>query len=216
MMLSMRTRRKAVVVDFDLTLIKVNSFELFYKELAIYVLRTYQLNTLTFLIWQIILRKIRFISHAELKKRLLEFLERHSMEDFILEFVRKLSTLVNHEVVDFYEKYRLEGYSICLCTAAPALYIEPFLAITGLRFDAAIYSPKPLLNQKWEENLSEKKKENTLSLMKERGEILAVLLTDHYDDLPLLLVKKEKNILVNPTMYSLETINAAGVKYDLL
>lgn len=208
--------KKAVVVDFDLTLVSVNSFELFYKHLAIYSLGSFRLFLFAFLAYHIALRKLRLITHAGLKVRTLLFLGNKKLDDFMPRFVALLQTRVSMDVVKQYEAYRQKGYSVCLCTAAPLLYIEPFLASSGLKFDDVVCSPQPVIGNVWEENLNERKKVTTMELMERRGEELAVFMTDHMDDLPLLLVTKEKNILVRPTAHSLDAIKSAGVQYELM
>ena len=74
----------------------------------------------------------------------------------------------------------------------------------------------PIPNVEWQENLNENKKQNTVSYLVRKGYELAVLITDHKDDLPLLRVKKEKNILVNPNEDSLQAIKLEQLPYELL
>lgn len=208
--------KKAVVVDFDKTLVKVNSFELFYTELVRYSIRKNDLSLFSFLAYELLIRKARIIAHAELKRRLLVFIQGKDFSLFISDFVRKLNKHVNNEVLSICKKYKNEGYRIYLSTAAPEIYVFPFLSNLYFEFDETICSPIPTSNIEWKENLNENKKQNTLSLLVSKGDELAVLITDHKDDLPLLRIKKEKNILVHPNGDSLQAIRLEQIPYELL
>ena len=208
--------KKAVVVDFDKTLVNVNSFELFYKEMVRFSIRKYDLPLLWFLTYEIGIRKARIITHAELKRRLLVFINDKDLSRFLNEFVRTLCEHVNNDVLSISQKYKEEGYRIYLSTAAPELYVLPFLSKLKFAFDEVICSPMPIPNVEWQENLNENKKQNTVSCLVRKGDELAVLITDHKDDLPLLRIKKEKNILVNPNKDSLQVIKLEQIPYELL
>ena len=208
--------KKAVIVDFDLTLVKVNSFELFYKELAKYFIQSLHINYFVFLLYLILLRKTRLITHATLKKKTLFFIENVDINSFISIFIEKLSTFLDYDVVDYIHKYRCEGYVCYLCTAAPEMYIIPFLKNTKLEFDEVICSAQPQKDLEWKENLGNAKKESTMKALKKRGETLAVLLTDHRDDMPLLKIRKEKNILIHPSIHTIEEVEKEHIEYDVL
>lgn len=214
--MTLRKMKKAVVVDFDKTLVKVNSFELFYKELVRLSIRKYDLTLLLFLVFELVIRKARLITHAELKRRLLLFLNRKNLSNFIGEFVDTLYKTVENRVLEVSLEYKKKGYRIYLSTAAPELYVIPFLSKLKFEFDEVICSPIPNSSIEWKENLNENKKQNTLSLLASQGDELAVILTDHKDDLPLLRINKEKNILVHPNESSLQAVKLENIPYELL
>ena len=60
------------------------------------------------------------------------------------------------------------------------------------------------------------KKNKTLNFLKDRVIKISVLMTDHYDDLPLLCENKDYNYLVNPSLKTLKSCRMAGVSFELL
>ncbi len=208
--------KKAVVVDFDLTLVKVNSFELFYKELAKYTLKKRRLGLLAFLVYQIIQRKSRLISHARLKRNTLLYLDNIDIEAFITSFTNLLMKFLAVDVVGTIDYYRNKGYGIFLSTAAPQLYIDSFLDKSKLVFDGVICSTKPEKGKEWKENLNENKKVMTIATLKKNDYCLSVLITDHRDDLPLLKIPKERNIVVRPTDKTIKKLKDEEIDYVLI
>ena len=115
----------------------------------------------------------------------------------------------NHEVVAILNKYRNRGYSTVLSSAAPEVYAK----IVGKRYDFDFICSTVMPNfDEWHENVNVQKKKNTLSLLEINSLKLAVLVTDHYDDMPLLLIDKEENYVVNPSEKSKRIIENEHVK----
>lgn len=208
--------KKAIIVDFDLTFVNINSFEFFYKELISYTIKERYYKCIVKLLWLIIIRKLRIISHADLKRYTLNLCYSISYDHLISLFIEKLKTHINKKVLLLCEEYQRNNYSIYLCTAAPELYIKPFLQILNFRFNDFICTTKPIEGIAWKENISENKKQSIMKLLHDRSEILAILITDHYDDLPLLKIKKEKNILVNPTQKTIQLSKKNNIKFSIL
>lgn len=207
---------KAVVVDFDLTLVKVNSFELFYKKLFVYGVTNLKVKLIAFLVFQIILRKTKLISHSELKRSVLIFLKNRDYKSFVDNFAIELNTKISDSVLSCITTYKNSGYNIYLCTAAPSLYISPFIRFCKFIFDGVISTPFPQKNGGWVENIRECKRNSILSLLEKKGDMLSIVITDHKDDIPLLQIDKEKNILVNPDKETLLELAAINIPFDII
>ncbi len=208
--------KKAVIVDFDGTFVSINSFEYFYKELTKCAIKTGNIALFAFLLYQITLRKLRLIEHCELKKRTLHYFFNSNLLYFIPDFVGKLRHYVNDSVFSLCRDYKSNGYAVHLCTAAPELYVKPFVDSFDVKFDDVICTPNPSDMLNWKENLLERKKETTLELLSKRDEVLSILITDHHNDLPLLLLEKEKNLLINPSSKTISVLEESNVSFEIL
>ena len=206
--------RKAVIVDFDGTFVSINSFEFFYKELAICALKEKNIYLFAFLFKQILLRKLRIIKHCELKKRTLHYFFENKLDAFVPTFVNKLHSYVNERVLSVCKDYKQNGYAVHLCTAAPELYVKPFFDSFEVKFDDVICTPNPHEDYDWKENLLDRKKETTMELLSQRDELLSVLITDHHNDLPLLSVSKEKNLLINPSAKTVSILKKNQIPFE--
>ena len=105
------------------------------------------------------------------------------------------------------------GYLTVLSTAAPKPYAKIISSDYG--FDSYCATEMPQ-GSNWRENVNEQKKTNTLDLLKNIGGELSVLVTDHYDDLPLLYLPKECNYIVNPTDKTKQYLEDNDIEYCLL
>lgn len=208
--------KKAVIVDFDLTLVKVNSFEMFYKEQVLYSLREMRLIRFLFFLVNIVLRKVKIISHSELKKRVLGYLYTEDNSQFMSSFIKKLDSCIALDVLALCEDFKSKGFSVYLCTAAPSIYILPFLKSIPFKFDDVVCTPNYTRGANWTENLNVHKKESVESLLLQKNEYLSVLITDHRDDLPLLKLQKNRNILVRPSKKTLNALEKENVKFELI
>lgn len=208
--------KKAVIVDFDLTFVTVNSFEMFYKMQVLYSLSNLMLTRFLFFLWNILLRKAKIISHSELKKRVLAYLTTKDNSQFMSSFIEKLDSCIALDVLALCEDFKSKGYSVYLCTAAPSIYILPFLNSISFNFDDVVCTPNYIKGSNWTENLNVHKKKSVENLLLQKHEYLSVLITDHRDDLPLLILQKDQNILVRPSKKTLNTMEQENVKYELI
>lgn len=208
--------QKAVIVDFDGTLVKINSFEKFFKQLFKYWIMNLKIGYSLYLLFLILIRKMKLIEHAELKKRTLQYVQNKDIKIFIEQFSKKLISDVNANVVEIIQNYRNEGYAIHLCTAAPKLYIEKFTSYFSFKFDEIVCTDSPTEEMDWKENLGEHKLYSTNILLHKRSEKLMVLLTDSYDDIPLLKIHKLKNIIVNPSEKTIKLLKKENIPFELI
>lgn len=207
--------QKAIVVDFDGTLLMKNSFEEFYRQLAIYALSRGRLKLLSALCFGIVRRKLRLISHAELKRITLLRIVNEDISSFIESFAKRMQRWIDSRVVKELNDYVEKGYYAFLSTAAPLLYVQPIVDKTNLDIGEVLATGFPG-NDDWRENCREEKARRTLERIQTHSQELAVLMTDHLDDLPLLKIPKERNVLVNPTEATIRAVSMYGIPYDVV
>lgn len=182
---------KAVVVDFDGTLYRGNSFEDCVKMTLKGCLKKWHIASALRISTWVALRKLRLVSHARMKYQLQPVLEkRYDKQAFLLH----LRLHINQEIWEECLQYRALNYHLCLATAAPEFYIESLAE--NMNFDSYCATPRSQVpyNQ-WKENRGESKKEHCLQLLAQADASLELLITDHADDLPLLKVAKHHIIV---------------------
>ena len=197
--------KKAVIIDLDGTLIYENTFKEFLKFIGIEAIKVFRLDIA-------LVRKMRFISHKNMKFHVLKISQSLTTVKKMEYFSKRLLAGINTCVIEKVEYYKQNGYSIYLSTAAPICYAK--WIGKHLRFNGVLATPMPC--DKWEENVREKKKDNTLAYLIHQNASLEILLTDHYDDVPLLSVPKERNYIVNPSLKTINMLNEYHIEYVLL
>ncbi len=207
--------RKGLVVDLDGSLMNTNTFQkyiVFAIKEAILVCR-FDL-VITLLYW-VALRKCRCITHERMKYHVLVktcfFMDTRRLELF----VDCLMNDINVGVRKIIEAKKEQGYYICLSTAAPENYVR--IISERLGFEGFCASSVPVNKEgEWFENVRDMKKDKTLKFLREKEVKMSILMTDHYDDLPLLCENKDYNYLVNPSLKTLKSCRMAGVRFKLL
>lgn len=206
--------KKAIVVDLDQTLIRVNTF----KEYIIYVcsksIAQLRFDIVLSIFLFVAMRKIRLVSHSFMKRQILLVSQSFMTIDRLNELVDSLLVNVNQNVLSLLSEYRKKGYYTCLSTAAPISYTS--IISKRMNFDGICATAMPISRKAWQENVRTEKCKNTLSFLSKQGFVVSVFLTDHYDDLPLLLVSKDKNVLVNPSSKTENILRNSEVPYVVL
>lgn len=206
--------RKTVVVDLDGTLFNTNTFVHYIIFVGKCALKKLDILTACSLFLFVTLRKVRIIStHERMKYYVLKCSLKYAQSEIMQKLVDILVKFENTTVVELMNNYRLKGYSIMLSTAAPVAYAQIVASRYG--FDCFCASEMPSTKD-WKENVNEHKKDNTMNVLKKTDRELSVLLTDHYDDLPLLSMPKEENYLVNPTTKTERILKENDIIYRLL
>lgn len=208
--------KRAVVVDLDQTLLSVNTFKHYILFVAKEALRVSRFDIVILLAWWVILRKIRGITHEVMKLHILKCSEQFMNLSRLELFVNEIIVFLNNNVYDSIEKYRLYGYYICLSSAAPISYVS--LIAKHFSFDGYLGTlmPSKAESMEWKENVKDEKCKNTLTYLREHDAEIDILITDHYDDLPLLKVPKTRNFVVLPTEKTVSRLQEWGIDYDLL
>lgn len=206
--------KKVLVVDLDGTLFDTNTFEHYIVFIAKSALKRFDILTILYLILLVVLRKVRLIStHERMKYYVLKYSSKYSDTKRMKKFVDSLKIYENSKVVSLMKQYRSNGYMTILSTAAPVAYAQFVASAYDIEHYCASDMP---INKAWKENVNEQKKVNTLNCINKIDGVLSVLVTDHYDDLPLLSLPKEGNYLVNPSQKTIQYLNESNIIYSLL
>ena len=206
--------KKAIVVDLDGTLLRTNTFVHYIKYVCKKALLHGNVFVVIWICLLVFLRKIRMISsHENLKRRILACSKQYSKEDNMQELALELSKYENLKVLSIMDIYKEKGYAVVLSSAAPEGYAK-WIAKQYM-FDF-VCATKMSVDRNWRENVGEVKMQNTLSLLEEKVLTLSVLITDHYDDLPLLRIEKEANFVVNPTEETKKRIEESHIKCEYI
>lgn len=172
---------KAIAIDLDGTLCRKNTFNIFLAQL----LRAQSAHPVRFVrlaAWMCA-RKLRLISHARMKRAILEAFPAPgaAMLDAV---VGEICANANSHVVELLKECRAEGFTTVLATAAPGLYAEKVAGKFG--FDFCVATPLPMKNRSWEEMRGTVKRDTVLSLLANRSCELTIAVSDHSDDTPLI------------------------------
>lgn len=206
--------KKTVVVDLDGTLFSTNTFEHYILFVTKEALKKYDFWTAFYVALLVVLRKFRLIStHEKMKYKILKQSARYATQTRMRSLVDSLKKYENVRVLKMMQKYKDQGYVLVLSTAAPKPYAGIISSDYGFDYFCATEMPE---KKEWRENVNIQKKKNTIGLLDSFGGQLSVLITDHYDDIPLLCVPKECNYLVSPTEESRSILNENEVSYTLL
>lgn len=207
--------RKGLVVDLDGSLMNTNTFQKYIVFIIKEAALVCRFDIVITLFYWVTLRKCRCITHEKMKYHILVktcfFMNSQRLELF----VDWLMNDINVSVRNILEAKKEQGYYICLSTAAPENYVRIISERLGL--DGFCASSVPVDKEgDWYENVRDMKKNKTLNFLKDRDIKISVLMTDHYDDLPLLCENKDYNYLVNPSLKTLKSCRMAGVSFELL
>lgn len=184
---------RAVVVDFDGTLYRGNSFEECVLMTMKSAFRRWHIACALGIACWVILRKLRLISHARLKYQLQPILEKHYDKKA---FLIHLRLHLNEELWEECREYRALGYHLCLATAACEFYIKDIAE--ELQFDSYCATPRSDKTYAiWKENRGEIKRDTCLRLLAAAGAELELFITDHPDDQALIDIAPYHLIIKN-------------------
>lgn len=200
--------RKALAIDLDGTLLSTNTFRDYLSYCGSAALHNFQFGICFSILWWVVLRKLRFVSHSRMKQVLLDrtaaFMTQKSRLDH---FVEKEMTYLNVQVQQIMEPYRNRGHLLVLATAAPAFYAHPISEFLNLDLCCGTLLPSEVVIGQWQENVGQQKVEALKRLLQVHKAELDVVITDHSDDLPLLNFNTiGRNIVVGATPKALAAI----------
>lgn len=188
---------KTLVIDLDGTLIDCNSFTEFVKYIFLRLP-----NARLQIMGIILLRKMRFISHSEAKRRIVALTRKYFERLDLNSFIKKLSTHVRPSMI-----HHIKGAErVILATAAPEIYAVPFGHSLGI--SEVFATPDNGV-----ENRGSIKARNVEKAgVRFNGD--TTIITDHYDDLPLLKKNNSgQNILIAPSSTTLMHLKMAGIPF---
>lgn len=200
--------RKALAIDLDGTLLRTNTFRDYLSFCGNAALHSFRLDICLSILWWVVLRKVRLVSHSRMKEALLirtaAFMARQGRLDV---FVEKELTYLDAHVQQIMEPYRNRGYLLILATAAPAFYARPIAEFLHIDHCCGTPLPSEIVIGQWKECVGQQKVEALQRMLQVHGAELDVVITDHSDDLPLLNYNASgRNIVVGADARSLAVI----------
>lgn len=200
--------RKALAIDLDGTLLHTNTFRDYLQFCYNVALHRFHFLTAWTIVWWVTLRKMRFVSHSRMKAALLECTASFMMHAGRLDqFVEQELLLINQPVLQFMEQYRNRGYLLILCTAAPGLYAHPIAENLHIDLCCATLLPSEIVIGNWWECVGTYKVDALNRMLQVQKAELAVVITDHYHDIPLLNANAHgENYLVAPSEKTLQML----------
>lgn len=189
---------KALIADMDGTILTVNSWHIFSKEVLKELAGRGSYFKAGFLCFKTLQRKLRLIGHREVK-----YYFAKASQEFDDNFFRRLTQIIvahaNKRVMDFIYGRRKDGYTIILATAAAGEYAR--LIGENLNFDYIIASPKAGTSlDEYSECKGIIKAKEVEKLLREHNLEAEIVITDHWHDLDLMKHFQEAEIyLVNPS-----------------
>jgi phosphoserine phosphatase len=207
--------KKGVVVDLDGTLLSTNTFQEYIVFSFKTIIKSGRCFTAFILLSLVICRKLRLIRHDTMKFHILNLINPYITQYQIKAFISTLLGKINKSVLTVLTEYKKNNYVICLSTAAPDIYVNELVKELFCLFDIICATPTPSKNVPWRENTRQIKCDSTLALLNSKNTKLSVLITDHFDDIPLLSIGKDLNILVKPSEQTIKKLNKYNVKYSI-
>lgn len=210
--------RKALAIDLDGTLIATNSFQDYLSYCGHAALHIFRLDIALSILFWVTLRKARFIRHSTMKRRLLNrtasFMQQ---KDRLDQFVERELISINANAIQLMEQYRNRGYLLILTTAAPGLYAHPIAEDLHIDLCCATQLPSEVVIGQWRENVGEQKVDSLRRMLQIHKAELEVVITDHYDDLPLLNSNEGDNFVVAPSSKTMQMLKKNCTKpYQIL
>lgn len=201
-------KKRVLVVDLDGTLFNINTFHYFIKFLILHCIK--RLSFVLFFRLCLALFSRVISSHAKMKYNVLFLLKNRTDIDYQM-FVNSVAS----EKRDL-SRYINGGFDIkILATAAPSCYADLIAINEGFDLCLGTDFTNSSFNEAFE-NVREVKKENVLNCLKVKGTgQIDIFITDHKDDLPLIMLAK-KNILVRPNQELLTELKQNSISFEVI
>lgn len=200
--------KKLVVVDLDGTLLRGNSLHIYIMCGIRALWRRKSLPKLSRLAAVIALRRLRLISHRQMKWTALRLIP---ADDYLLQedFRKRADKSLNANVNELLNQYRANGCSILLATAAADTYVP-------LIWHGDMLATRIADNPEHAEMRGTAKRDAVLRYSARHGMTLQAVITDHSDDLPLLMAGAAENIVVSPDAATQMAIGLSDIKVRFL
>jgi len=203
--------RRIAVFDLDGTVYRGSTFRKFLFFGAAALFRRAMFLKSFRVMWRFALSKAGMLSHRVMKHSNCLLLESIFQESDYRDFTDTLMRDVNGDVVGFMTRLKEDGYITVLSTASPESYCR--VLADRLGFDLCHATSKaPECEREYVENRGERKLDKIRELESKSNGKLAVVVTDHHDDIPLLKANSRgENYLVNPSDETLAGVRSEGV-----
>ena len=205
--------RKALAIDLDGTLLATNSFQDYLSFCGHAALNSMRLDIALSIAFWVGLRKLRFVRHSTMKRHLLNrtasFMQHKERLDL---FVERELIAINRSVLQRMEQYRNRGHLLILTTAAPGFYAHSIAENLHIDLCCATPLPSEVVIGQWSENVGQQKVDSLQRMLQVHKAELDIVITDHYDDLPLLNSNEGSNFVVAPSPKTLQVLQKACTK----
>ncbi|WP_289158264.1 HAD family hydrolase [uncultured Muribaculum sp.] len=201
-----------VVIDLDGTLLDCNTFRRYIMAMSKTMAVRCHIYDLMVVVVFVVLRGVRVISHARMKRQVLKTTGKYATEEWLRDFSTRLFDYRNNRVLDVIRYYKEKSYGVIIATAAPANYAT-WIAD---RVHVGVCLATPMdVDDDWEEFSGERKLEAVMQYLNKAGGELTTVVTDHYDDLPLLKYNLGRNIIISPSKKTLRKLEWANVRHEI-
>lgn len=191
-----------MAVDLDGTLVEGNTLHIFIRT----ALRSAGFAKAVKIYAWLALRALRLVSHSKMKFAVLKNIDVD--EKLFDRFKSAVEARKRPEVLQFIEQCQAEGCRVVLATAAPDVYIPQI-------WDGEFVATQTYDNAERLECRGSVKLQRLEALKGDNG-VLSAVVTDHFDDLPLLLSGARRNILVSPSAKTLRKVREKGVPFEIM
>lgn len=195
---------KLLVVDLDGTFVRENTLRMMIHYGIRQLRRRRSYGKLTAVYALLGLRALRLVRHTTLKFGVLGRLD-FTDGRLSAEFTNRVNSCINRTVRNMAADWQRAGGAVVLATAAADVYV-PWIW-TGERIATPFFN-----NPRREETRGERKAEAVSAYAREKNLEVACVVTDHVDDLPLMLAAPEV-VLVQPDAKTRKAVEAAGVTF---
>lgn len=205
-----KVNKKVLVIDLDGTLYRINTFHFFIKYLLNFSLKKLHVKLLYTLLKAIFLRLLKIVNHSKMKFLILKAIKGYDeidMEGFVSSLKEYRNQLQILEDDTF-------GVKI-LATAAPDCYAKIIALNEG--FDVCLATNTPVANYQHDfENVRNVKKQGVVHYLNSiEVNHLDTMVTDHYDDLPLMKISKQV-VLVNPSKETKDILKKNQIFFNIV
>lgn len=210
-----KVKAGCAVVDVDGTVIRGNSM----REMMKFMLRSAvaegNLRLAATLAWRMMLRGLRLISHREMKHPIhLRASEYMADNGRMGRFMRRIMAKTHPGVMELLADLRKNGVKILLATAAPDIYVAALADALGADGYTATHAASTL--DEYLENRGMEKLVRAERYASERGWSISCVVTDHKDDLSLLLLPGVRRVLVAPGAELCRSLDEARIVYEVI
>lgn len=205
---------ECVVVDLDGTLLRGNSLREMIRAMLREGIREHDYLTVSKIVSLLIMRKAGLINHQRMKHPIHRIAQKWmSKGDRIQRLVDILLSLVNDSVKKLIDNLHQQGTKVVIATAAPELYLPEFISRMG--YDEYIATPLTDKLIDYTENRGETKRANVEALAARNGWRITHVITDHIDDLPLLMLPVQGRTLISPSKELCETMRNLNLAFNV-
>ncbi len=188
---------KCAVVDLDGTLLRGNSLRMLILFLLSRMCRRGQFAGAASVVMSLLCRKCRLISHVRMKYPVHRLAFSCLSTDDVEDFAILLRSKVNEPLFGRLSSLQASGFKVIVATAAPSIYMDAFVGMLGL--DSYVATELADDVRSYVESRGERKAALVKAFADREGLDIALVATDHEDDMPLLRFSGIERLLVNPT-----------------